>query len=290
MSDTSKIGYRVGFIETIDDTLKIYRHCLNSDEYTFEEKMSQRDAVEHIKNCDLYYMGEEFNDMLTEWGDQYHDILHSESRFSKFTRPPSRLCYIRVDIPEIKSGTVPNSGYLTTYYEDGMTSITLVSPVLPPTKIGSYHPDKGTFFHSDQEIDNWDEEKMKYMSNTILAIAGSFELINNPRFIVSETAGTRAQRKQMKREQNIPLEAWHKITWNVDESTVFVNENERGGWNMPLHYTRGHPRKAEPHHKNLMYKNGKPYKWIEGFWSGHPAFGIKKGYHAPKIGESDGKV
>ena len=108
-------------------------------------------------------------------------------------------------------------------------------------------------------------------------------MINNPRFIVSEAAGTRSQRKQMKREQNIPLEAWHKISWNVDETTVVVNEKDGGGWRMPLHYTRGHPRKAEPHHKNVMYKDGKPYKWIEGFWSGHPAFGIKKGYHAPTL-------
>ena len=35
---------------------------------------------------DLYHMGEEFNEILTDWGDQYDDILFGEMRFSKFTR------------------------------------------------------------------------------------------------------------------------------------------------------------------------------------------------------------
>jgi len=164
-----------------------------------------------------------------------------------------------------------------------MTSVKAVAPFAPPMVVGAYHPDKGIFFDGNDDPNSWEERKRVFVSNTILAIAGCFELINNPRFIVSEAAGTRSQRKQMKREQHIPLEVWHKITWNVNESTVVMNENDRGGWRMPLHYTRGHPRKAEPHHKNVMFKNGKPYKWIEGFWSGHPAFGIKKGYHAPKV-------
>jgi hypothetical protein len=285
-----KIGNRMGFIETIDDTLKIYRACVEQDDeekFNFKDKMAFRGAIEHIKHSDLYHIGEEFNEMLNEWADQYHDLLYSEMRFSKFTRPPSNLCYVRFSQMERHLGgdDVKNIGLLTEYFEDGMTSVTFASPLRPPMPIGAYHPDKGLFFSSDKEFnpDDWDERKKDAISNIILELAGCFELINNPRFIVSEAAGTRSQRKQMKREQNIPLEAWHKISWNVDETTVVVNEKDGGGWRMPLHYTRGHPRKAEPHHKNVMYKDGKPYKWIEGFWSGHPAFGIKKGYHAPTL-------
>ena len=286
----SEIGNRMGFIETIDDTLKVYRTIVDDDDneddkIPFEEKMAARAAIEHIKHCDLYHMGEEFNEILTDWGDQYDAILFGEMRFSKFTRPPSRLCYVRVAQVEryLDEQSIQNLGFLTEYFEDGMTSVKAVAPFTPPIIIGAYHPDKGIFFDGNDDPNSWDERKKVFVSNTILAVAGCFELINNPKFIVTQAAGTRAQRKQMKREQHIPLEVWHKISWNVDEDTVEVKEGERGGWRLPLHYNRGHPKKAEPHHKNVMYKNGKPYKWIHGYWAGHPAFGIKKGYHAPKI-------
>ncbi len=85
----SEIGNRMGFIETIDDTLKVYRTIVDDDDneddkIPFEEKMAARAAIEHIKHCDLYHMGEEFNEILTDWGDQYDDILFGEMRFSKF--------------------------------------------------------------------------------------------------------------------------------------------------------------------------------------------------------------
>ena len=290
-----KIGNRMGFIETISDTLGVYRSVVEDDEEPkvakngvgFEEKMMCREAIEHIKHSDLYHLDDDFSEMLKEWADQYDDIAFTEMRFSKFTRPPSRLCYVRYASIETHLGNkdVQNIGLLTEYFEDGMTSVKACSPLSPPIVFGAYHPDKGIFFNSKDNPNDWDKVKKDAISNIILELAGCFELINNPRFTVSEAAGTRAQRKQMKREQNIPLEVWHKISWNVDETTIVANEKDGGGWRMPLHYTRGHPRKAEPHHKNVMYKDGKPYKWIEGFWSGHPAFGIKKGYHAPKLGK-----
>ena len=44
---------------------------------------------------------------------------------------------------------------------------------------------------------------------------------------------------------------------------------------------------AEEGWKNTtLRKDGLWYQWIEGFWSGHPAFGIKKAYHAPKMGDA----
>ncbi len=122
--DTLKIGNRMGFIETIDDTLKVYRSIVDdndNDQVPFEEKMAVRDAIEHIKHCDLYHMGEEFNEILTDWGDQFHDILFGEMRFSKFTRPPSRLCYVRVAQVERYLGEqdIQNLGFLIEYFEDG---------------------------------------------------------------------------------------------------------------------------------------------------------------------------
>ena len=214
--DTLKIGNRMGFIETIDDTLKVYRSIVDdndNDQVPFEEKMAVRDAIEHIKHCDLYHMGEEFNEILTDWGDQFDDILFGEMRFSKFTRPPSRLCYVRVAQVERYLGEqdIQNLGFLTEYFEDGMTSVKAVAPFSPPIVVGAYHPDKGIFFDGNDDPNSWEERKRVFVSNTILAIAGCFELINNPKFIVTQAAGTRAQRKQMRREQHIPVEVWHKI-------------------------------------------------------------------------------
>ena len=133
-----EIGNRMGFIETIDDTLKVYRSIVDDDEgdqVPFKEKMDVRDAIEHIKHCDLYHMGEEFNEILTDWGDQFHDILFGEMRFSKFTRPPSRLCYVRVAQIERYLGEqdIQNLGFLTEYFEDGMTSVKAVAPFSPPS-------------------------------------------------------------------------------------------------------------------------------------------------------------
>jgi hypothetical protein len=288
-----KIGNRMGFIETISDTLSIYRQAIKSElvqNAPFANTMLMRETVDHIKNGDLYHMDDDFNEILKDYGDQFDNVEFKEMRFSEFTRPPSKKCYVRISQVESYLGDedIKNVGFITEYFEDQMTSVRVVAPLKPPMPIGAYHPTKGIFWpnYDGDNFDDWSEHKIQFHTNAILSIAGAFELINNPRFVLSQAAGTRAQRRQMKREQNIPVEVWHKITWNVDETTVVANDNDRGGWHMPLHYTRGHFRKAEPHWENAVCrKDGNYYKWIEGFWSGHPAFGIKKGYHAPKIGK-----
>jgi hypothetical protein len=287
-------GNREGFIETIEDTLKLYRGAIETHEHIpFKEQMLLRSVVEDLKRSDLYHLGTEFGDILTEYGKQYDEVHFSECRFSEFTRPPSRKCYIRLNALEKyldHKDDVKNIGFITEYFEDKVTKVTMCGPFASPFLVGAYHPQKGILFSKDDTIDGHPDtpvtEKMAFSANVLMMIAGAFELINNPRFVMSTDVGTRAQRKRMKREQDIALEAWHKITWNVDDDSIEVNNGDRGGWHMPLHYTRGHFRKAEPHWEDVVWrKDGKPYKWIEGFWSGHPAYGIKKGYHAPTIGK-----
>ena len=283
-----EIGNRMGFIETIEDTLRAYRHIIdNGDDKTFgfDEKLAMREVVQRIKISDLYYMGDEFTDMIDDYGDQFQDAEFTEIRLSEFTRPPSEFCYVRLSEITRHVG-VKNSGVLTQYFEDGVTSVMVAAPLTKPVYIGGYHPKKGLMWRADMEhtnIADWPEEKVSAYANVLISVAGAFELINNPRFVISEAAGTRTQRRQMKREQNIPLEAWHKISWNVDEDSVEIGDGDRGGWHMPLHYTRGHFRRGEPHWEDAVERDGIYYKWIEGFWSGHPAYGIKKGYHAPKL-------
>ena len=299
--DLGTIGNRMGFIETVEDILTLYREMVkdnpNSEalgtkgaafrEINFEEKVAFQRAIEHMKRADLYFMGAEFQDMLLNYREQFDELDFNQVRFSEFTRPPSRICYIRLDhyrklwddIGTVSANTMKNLGFITEYLEDKRTLVSSLAPQHGPMLLGAYHPDEGLTF--TQRI--MDNKMSQTFGDIMIRIAGSFELINNPKYITSQPVGTRAQRRRLHREQDIAVEAWHKITWNVDEDTVEVNKGDRGGWRMPLHYTRGHPRKAEPHHKKIFYKDGLPYKWIHGFWSGHPAFGIKKGYHAPTI-------
>ena len=122
-------------------------------------------------------------------------------------------------------------------------------------------------------------------TNIILLSAFVCDIINQPRFVIRSPAATRQQRKFMMRARKISTDAWHKIEWNIAEPVYAPNEPKDVGWNMPLHYKRGHWRKAEAHWDDVVIrKDGKPYKWIEGYWAGHPAYGIKKSYHAPKLG------
>ena len=67
--DKPIIGNRSGFIETISDTLTLYRGLLepnHKSDLSFDEKMLMRDAVEKIKRADLYFMNDSFEDILID--------------------------------------------------------------------------------------------------------------------------------------------------------------------------------------------------------------------------------
>jgi len=285
MEKEPTIGRRMGFMETLQDTLAIYRSVRDSGDpkWTFEDKISFGDAIEHIKLSDIYFMGEEFTEMLTDYTGQFQDVVGEDIRVSEFTRPPSNRCYLRLDAYK-RHADMQNIAALTEWYEDGTTAVTLVAPYSKPQRLGGFNAKRGVGFFDD-DVDDWPEDKWQAYTQCILLTAGAFELINTPRFVKSEPAGTRAQRKLFKREQEIPMEVWHQISWNINEP-VEVHKGDRGGWNMPLHYNRGYYRRAKPHWDDVVEKDGQFYKWVEGYWAGHPAYGIKKGYHAPKLGRA----
>ena len=126
-----------------------------------------------------------------------------------------------------------------------------------------------------------------YYATATLKIAALCSVINQPGFLKTEPAGSRQQRRAASRSGGYATDAWHKITWNIGEEVKAKLTRDEPVRCMPLHYTRGHWRKAEEGWKNTTQrKDGLWYQWIEGFWSGHPAFGIKKSYHAPKMGDA----
>jgi hypothetical protein len=120
-----------------------------------------------------------------------------------------------------------------------------------------------------------------------LTVAAMCSILNQPSFTKREPAGSRQERRAAQRSGGYATDAWHKVTWNIGEAVKAKLTRDEPVRCMPLHYTRGHWRKGEEGWINTTQrKDGLWYQWIEGFWSGHPAFGIKKSYHAPKIGKS----
>lgn len=270
----------------------------------FEMKTEIRHVLDDLKHADMYFVGKEFNEMLTDYYDQTFDGSDEPLRIDPISRLPSPLCFIVLDqlqpnnrITSDKTSvyaTEPSAndtqwtellpdgvdqrrvGFLCRESEDGAIDIRFVCEYAFPYLCGGYKIGGGLMFPSAFS----QSEKDDY-TPTIIGISGAFSLINNPRFVIQSPAGTRQQRKAARKGHGVPVEAWHKISWDIDEP-VEPRDGDSRTFNMPLHYTRGHWRRnAEEHWKDVEFINGQWMQWRKGYWSGHPAFGIKKGYHAP---------
>lgn len=173
--------------------------------------------------------------------------------------------------------------YLATEEEQG-TFVYLISPYFGALQQGSYLPEEEGGLYGPE--DGNEEDKMSRVSY-VLTVAAMCSILNQPSFTKKEPAGSRQERRAAKRSGSYANDAWHKITWNIGEEVKAKLTRDEPVRCMPLHYTRGHWRRAEEGWKNTtLRKDGLWYQWIEGFWSGHPAFGIKKSYHAPKMGDA----
>lgn len=296
-------------VETVNSILSSYRILIEKfetnslqypEQWKFEELSAMRDAVDDLKNADHYYVGNQFNEMIDEYSTQYNDLPVSDVIITEDARLPAKLSFIviqeQVDrmrvswntdgmseeaAKKINAAPAPQevSGFLCREFEDGSVDIRLLTYTAPPKLIGYYKPSS---FNGVNIAKNLDEVmKPSAAMNVVVRIAGSFDIINQPRFVVREAASSRQQRRSAKKAHGIAVEAWHKIEWNIDEPVV-SKDNQGRSFRMPLHWTRGHWRKAQPHWDDVcIRKDGLPYIWIKGFWSGHPAYGCKRGYHVP---------
>ena len=135
------------------------------------------------------------------------------------------------------------------------------------------------------------DEAQKEAPEIAARILTAISLIKNPRFVVRSPAGTRQQRRSMQRGFGKAVDSWHCVSWSVFRPTEAKESRDSTFHKMPLHYCRGHWRKAkEDHpksrqrHKALNeYHRHEWWTWIEGYWRGHPAFGFKKQYHRPTL-------
>lgn len=266
----------------------------NKLNFSFSDLTSIRKVIEAMKFADYYYLSDEFSHMIEEWYSQYNGLEPEDIRVSEFTRTPSDLTFIKSDVWLSREGKAYNpdmkpsnygDGYLCQRTEDGTVIVMFVGTNAIPQAIGSYHPVDGLIM-GERFQRLTDKNKMGW-KQMLLIVAACCEIINHPRFVTASPAGTRQQRKHAKRAEGIAVEAWHKISWDINKPVQAKGNQGASGYNMPLHYTRGYFRKAKEHWNDVVqWKDGTWKKWVEGYWAGHPAFGIKKGYHAPTVGVS----
>jgi hypothetical protein len=160
----------------------------------------------------------------------------------------------------------------------------LMTPSTDMIELGWYKPGV-----REARVSNKDYAGLDRAANRgamLLVMACLMDLINQPDFVLKKPlAETRQQRRAMQR-QGQTAGSWHKIEWDLSKPRMRKGEREGAGWHMPLHYTRGYWRRGQAHWDGVArMKDGNYYKWVEGYWSGHPAYGIKRAVYAPRIGE-----
>lgn len=252
-----------------------------------------KEILRVFETCDFY----EIEDSLAKATDQVFEHSFggrdvSDLMIDKDCRLPSKVCAFWSPGSTVRfhdrEELFPFM-YLAVEDEDGSGAVIvfLVSPYFGALHQGHYIPGtEGTVFLSG-EVQFSTEENQQIHAMHTLTVAAICSLLNQPGFIKKEPAGSRQERRAAKRSGAYANDAWHKITWNIGEEVKAKLSRDEPVRCMPLHYTRGHWRRAEEGWKNTtLRKDGFWYQWIEGFWSGHPAFGIKKSYHAPKMGDA----
>jgi hypothetical protein len=162
------------------------------------------------------------------------------------------------------------------------------SGYMPPLVLGGFTPGSAeAYVNPDPNIDpNAETLSPKVRASLVVFAAACLTLLNTPRLIKLLPAGTRQSRRAMGRKTGSETAQWHRIEWDLAKPQMRAGEKMGAGWHMPLHYTRGHWRQNDKAKNNAHVRaDGKTYQWIEGYWSGHPAYGIKRAVYAPRIGE-----
>lgn len=119
----------------------------------------------------------------------------------------------------------------------------------------------------------------------LVLVAHLLMLINTPTYTLSRPPLRQQRRAHARSFGQSSAERIRVIEWDLTKPKLAAGESVGSGRHMPLHYTRGHWRKCEAHHKGAVeHDDGALRQWIEGFWSGHPAYGTIKSVYAPTLG------
>jgi len=258
-----------------------------------EDVLMARAALEAFETCDFY----EIEDSVAKATDDVFENTFGgrdvgEIVIDKDCRLPSKVCAFWSPGSKVRFfGREEHFPFMYLAMEGAEESdsiyVFLVSPYFGTLHKGNYTPGTQGSVRLSGEVEFGSVENMQVHAAHVLTVAALCSILNQPSFTKSEPAGSRQERRAAKRSGSYASDAWHKITWNIGEEVKAKLTRDEPVRCMPLHYTRGHWRRAEEGWKNTTQrKDGLWYQWIEGFWSGHPAFGIKKSYHAPKMGDA----
>lgn len=148
----------------------------------------------------------------------------------------------------------------------------------------------GNFFIDNRHIKLPHDER-HIMAHTIAACAFVLSIINQPALVRTERLLTRQQRRAQARGGAKAADAWHRVTWDIGKETTAKISRDPDFHNVPLHWRRGHWRRAQKHYSGAVQRTDalRPedrlgwWQWINGTWVGHPAFGIKRSVHAPRL-------
>lgn len=250
-----------------------------------EERKTSQLVKDFLPHADFY----ELDDGIVEATDQVYEATFTghntaDLRLEADCRLPSKVCafWSRSTMVSFESveGEFPFM-YLAAVDDQNRVGVIHVSPYFAPRLQGIYEVEKVgplTMFDDGYPAD------LEANAGHTLTVAAICTIINQPSFTLRTPAGSRQERRAATRAGGYAVDAWHRITWNIGEAVKAKLTRDEPVRCMPLHYTRGHWRRATERHKNsTLRKDGGWYQWIDGYWSGHPAFGISKSYHAPKL-------
>lgn len=259
------------------------------DTKTFDDKIrdTARGVLEALSTADCYELEEgvtKATDMMFE--TQFSGRDTDKLTLDKDCRLPSKACLFwsrgtNLRFPD-REEEFPFA-YLAIEEDIGVL-VYLISPYFGAMLQGSYVPEvEGGLY--GPESGSEDDRYLRIVH--VLTVAAMCSILNQPSFTKREPVGSRQERRAAQRSGGYATDAWHRITWNIGEEVKAKLTREEPVRCMPLHYTRGHWRRGQEGWSNTTQrKDGLWYQWIEGYWSGHPAFGIKKSYHAPKMGDA----
>lgn len=277
----------------IDAYENSYRYNLTEKQHAFCHDLSKA-----IRGAVFFEADREITLYLNSQKQHVGGVLISDLRLPVDAVPSAENCVVYM--PNSDSGlfvTKAPAGFFNYKRHGGNESeptqfpsvaVTHISRKKAPRFCGYYtltdREDQNVLHTPAEDIDNL--EVTSFCVNALLTAGFFFSLVNQPRFVVQEAGGSRQARRRVERSHGIPTSSWHTIKWNLNKPRVQAGERTGAGRHMPLHYTRGHWRVGQEHWEHIVLReDGKHYKWIEGYWSGHPAYGIKQAAYAPRLGE-----
>lgn len=128
------------------------------------------------------------------------------------------------------------------------------------------------------------KDESKYWSPLLSLLLVCLRFSNTPSFTEHRML-PRPMRRTLDRElKTNTSERVRVVSWNLTKPKLKAGETVGSGRHMPLHFTRGHWRQCAGHlDRAELHDDGIHRMWIEGFWSGHPAYGVVRSVHVPKM-------